>query len=695
MEQLPFNPRARIMLQLGNELIRNESIALLELVKNAYDADATMVSITMEKVDDQREGIIIIKDDGTGMDIDVIKNVWMQPGSDYRAKQLENNSVTEKFKRLPLGEKGIGRFAVHKLGNLIELVTRKYNSNEIYIIIDWDKFSESKLLNEVRIDIHERKPEVFMNANTGTMILLRNIRKSWKRGDVRNVFRALNSLCSPFDTTDSFKVNFKIDNEDWLEGLSCWESIKQHALFKFSCIITGNNITRFQYEFTPWPAMKRLKYRKVTEKDWKNFPGRMVRDKEEINLSPYQIGTVRFEGLMFDREAKILSLGMQDKKGFKEYLNANGGIRIYRDGIRVYNYGEPGNDWLDLNIRRVNTPVKRISNNIIIAAVSISRKDSTELIEKTNREGFVENEAYYALRDSLLYALNLIETQRQEDKDKLRIEYGPQKQTEPVVSRIGDLRKMIAEKIKETELKEKIINQLDRIEDDYKFINETLLRSAGAGLSLSVVIHEIDKIVDELTEVVKQKVTDERVKRLISHLAKLVEGYSILVKKSERKRWKLQDLIKQGIFNLEFRLEYHNVEIITVYSDRLKNESIECARNLIVSSIMNIIDNSIWWFYYAKVEKKKIYITISDEYSEFISLVIADNGPGLALPCEEIVKPFVSAKSDGMGLGLHIVSEVMTVHGGKLIFPEPGEFSIPDEFKDGTCAVLAFRKENS
>ena len=131
---------------------------------------------------------------------------------------------------------------------------------------------------------------------------------------------------------------------------------------------------------------------------------RMVdKSQEPIDLGKYQIGTIKFEGYIFDRQPKILALGVQDKKGLKEFLDNNGGIRVYRDGIRVYDYGEEGNDWLSLDIRRVNIPTKRVSNNLIISAIELDREKSSDLIEKTNREGFIENDAYFTIAQSILY----------------------------------------------------------------------------------------------------------------------------------------------------------------------------------------------------------------------------------------------------------------------------------------------------
>jgi anti-sigma regulatory factor (Ser/Thr protein kinase) len=109
-----FKPRARLLLQLGDQLIKNESIALVELVKNSYDADANIVSIYMENVDDPKKGVIIIEDDGYGMSADTVENVWLEPGSDFKTQKIKKLEVSPKYKRLPIGEKGIGRFGVQK-----------------------------------------------------------------------------------------------------------------------------------------------------------------------------------------------------------------------------------------------------------------------------------------------------------------------------------------------------------------------------------------------------------------------------------------------------------------------------------------------------------------------------------------------------------------------------------------------------
>src|SRR5436190_1025824 len=121
---LPFKPRARMLLLLGEQLIRDPGIAAFELVKNSYDADATEVTVELIHVDDAEAGRVIIEDNGCGMNWETVVNVWLEPGTDYREKQKEKGKRTPKFHRFPLGEKGVGRFAAHKLGRKVKLITK-------------------------------------------------------------------------------------------------------------------------------------------------------------------------------------------------------------------------------------------------------------------------------------------------------------------------------------------------------------------------------------------------------------------------------------------------------------------------------------------------------------------------------------------------------------------------------------------
>ncbi len=620
-------------------------------------------------------GIIIIEDDGYGMTPEVVENVWLEPGSDFKSQKIKNLEVSPKYNRLPIGEKGIGRFGVHKLGNIIEMTTKAKDSNEVFVKIDWTDFNSYKYLEQVPIKIIERSTPIhFTNNKTGTSIVIRKLRKNWERGTSREVKRSITSLASPFENNDSFKPSFEIlDKPGWFEGLLRWEDIKDYALFKFKVTVQDNIISEFEYKFTPWTTMTKLFPREVNINDPLIEAFKTLRFKDEnkkdsfFSLADYKIGKIVFEGYIFDLDAFILKMGVSDKKGFKDYLKSNGGIKVFRDGLRVYDYGEPENDWLGLDFRRFQQPTKAISNNLILGAVYLDRKDSSDLEEKTNREGFVDNEAYQAFKNAVLHIIELVETLRLHDKKKLKEIYGATAKSEPVMNILEETRRYVEEHVNEPPVKNQIIKYLVKIESDYKRINENLLKAAGAGLSMSVVVHEVEKIIYEVEKVLKVEQGSERVLKLVRHLSSLIDGYAEIIRRSSQTTENIVEVIDQSLFNTEFRLAAHEIEVLKEYKNYKGKSVLRITKNLLIGSLMNIIDNSIYWLDQKNIQaierkeefQKKIFITLAEQ-ELFVYLIIADNGTGFLIPTDDITEPFVSAKMGGMGLGLHIVKEIIT-----------------------------------
>lgn len=165
-EDLAFRPRARLLQMLGDQLIGSSRLAIFELVKNAYDADADTVLITLDKINTENAKIIV-EDNGEGMSADIIKNIWLVPAHDHKEQQKKEKRRT-KAGRLPLGEKGLGRFAVHKLGNEIQLVTRAKDSDECVLHINWQDLIDKPFLEDTRVEVVTRTPIIFTGDNTGT-----------------------------------------------------------------------------------------------------------------------------------------------------------------------------------------------------------------------------------------------------------------------------------------------------------------------------------------------------------------------------------------------------------------------------------------------------------------------------------------------------------------------------------------------
>lgn len=710
--KLIFKPRARLLLQLGDQLIKNENIAVLELVKNSYDADARNVKIKMENVGNRELGRIEIIDDGIGMDEDIIKNAWLEPGSDYKENQYRQNKLSEKYNRLPIGEKGIGRFGVHKLGDKIELITRKEGKNEIVVQIDWQEFAKKKYLDQAEIKIVERTPEYFIRNKHGTRIIITNLRTDWDRRMVRDLYRSLFTLSSPFKTVDHFTISFDIDNKDWISDFIKWDEVKDFALYYFKVKLAGSEIKEFTYKFTPWEDLDKVKPKTITlddqfVQDHQSIEVPSADDKKQkvvINLDKYNIGEVVFEGYIFDRDLKLLNLLEEQKiRQIKNYLDENGGIRVYRDNLRINEYGEKSNDWLSLDLRRVNVPTKRISNNIILSLINLKREDSSDLIEKTNREGFVENEAYNDFKAAILYVIGLVEKLRQVDKAEVRDKYSPSEQEEPVLHLTNELKTYIEKNIEEEKVRERVKKYIDDIERDYNEINEILLTTAGAGLTLGVGIHEVEKLIKELVQAAKSERITGKLNDLIKDIQTTVNNYLDLLKQSDKEIFSLKDLIKSALSNVEYRLKVHDIKIIDAFEKFSFEPKIECSRRFFLSAILNVIDNSIYWLEKKSrnlnrvntVFHKKILIDLIEEKNDKITILIVDNGNGFTLPTSKIIKPFITGKDDGMGLGLHITNQIMKVLNGYLLFPEKGDYDLPDEFANGAKIAFQFKLYHS
>jgi signal transduction histidine kinase len=256
---------------------------------------------------------------------------------------------------------------------------------------------------------------------------------------------------------------------------------------------------------------------------------------------------------------------------------------------------------------------------------------------------------------------------------------------------IAELKDTIEKNVTDSALKKELNVIISKIDTEYTRVSAILLKSAGLGLSLSVIIHEIEKVIKELNIAIKRDDSIQKIRSLSGHLAKLIKGYSIIISSYGNKKEDLAKLIEQATFNVEYRLEAHKIEVEKDFLKYKNSMKADCSRDLIIGTLMNIFDNSIYWLEYSRVKGRKIYISLSDYIPGYISIIIADNGNGFGLSPEEMVQPFMSLKPGGMGLGLHIANEVMSSNGGSLQFPQKGEVSIPAEFKNGAVLALAFK----
>ncbi|MET4385642.1 signal transduction histidine kinase [Bradyrhizobium sp. F1.4.3] len=687
-EKLIFRVRPRLLTLLGDQLIKDANLAVFELVKNAYDADATVCDVTLEHPTDRLKARITVEDDGVGMDEDTLRNVWMVIATDFRAVQRDDEKRTKKFHRFPLGEKGLGRLSAHKLGHSIRLITRRRGGEELVLDFNWDAIESAADLESAGVELEVREPETFKGNNHGTRFEITRLRETWTRGQARRLYRAVNSLCSPFRGPEDFEVLLSVPgHEDWLQNLFSAEDANKCALYHVRGAFEGATGT-FDYTFTPPPGHSK-QLTKSTEKGQKVELQKKVensRKSEALDLSKHKIGKVNFDFWLFDRDPAVLRDVTDDVKGLKDYLDENGGIRIYRDGIRVYDFGEPGNDWLNLDIRRVNTPTARTSNNQILGALRLDATKSGDLREKTNREGFIENEAFEDFRAAVISMLTQIEAEKTKDQRKLREVLG--KGTgKRVFEKLAEVREVLERKGVLAEVEPK----LKAAEKEMEIYRDQLLHAAVPGLTIGMMLHGAEKILDELRAATNRAGADpNRIRELVDRLYRAMRPVTNLLKNPNPGKTSASALIKEAIFSAEIRLQRHHITLINGMEKNCSDFPVRGSKQMLVASITNLIDNSIHWLETKDPKQKYLYIGTTEDIEEGPAIVVGDNGPGFGKDDpEDLIAPFFTRRAGGMGLGLYIVSEVMRVSRGRIVFPSKGDVDIPNQI-DGAVVALQF-----
>lgn len=744
-----FRPKARLMELLGEQLIKNHNIALFELVKNGYDADASKVEITLLEINSKEDGVIEVQDDGDGMSFETVTQVWLEPANKHKADFRDNGNRTKK-NRSPIGEKGVGRFAVQRLGTQVEMVTKSKGEDEVVVSIDWDDFLKNEYLDEAGIQVKKRTPKVFKKSSTGTRITISGLRTSWKRGDVRKLYRSVSSMTPPDlnPTSENIDLRFKskevdkqntftvdlnlLPNQGWLEGLFSPETATSNALFVFDFEISDEGM-KYVYQYKPYEAIiaeypKHISKRSVPKdlKDLyldvghgvnffkyeapelkiskaKNFKKRKDTPKlgrrDKDNPQALGIGKVKGRILGFDFDQDIYERYIKDETGgLVDYVRDNGGIRIYRDSLRVYNYGEPNDDWLQLDHRRVQSPTRRFGARQLMGAIHLDLNDSNELIENTNREGFVENAALEELRHIMMSVLNEFEVERNKDKSVLKkiLRYPPgevglvdPKKSSNVERLIDDLRETVAS----NKIYRPLVSHVDRVDKAYSETRDALMSAAGAGLGLVTVFHELERGVRGLHHSIMEGIEPVKLELMSTELISVLEGAMYMVSVKQFETISASRLLNYVLLTQEGRFKKHGITFLNGFSENKSIDfEIKGVRRILTSVLVNLLDNAIYWVDFKGEKEKYIWVGTTDDL-DGPAIVIADSGDGFRDTPEDVIAPFFTRRETGMGIGLYFADMAMKSHSGRLSFPEQHAIEVP-KVAVGARVAMVFKGDN-
>src|SRR5437867_1434248 len=489
------------MLILGEQLIRDEVAAVFELVKNAYDADATEVLVVLDNVESGSQGKIVVSDDGVGMTRKKLLDSWLEIGTLSKSSSADRRSPGG---RVYLGEKGIGRFAVHKLGKRTDLTTRAKDSKiEVDLTVDWTEFErgKSEYLDKIPVTWDEHEPRIFTGDRShrnGTRIIVSNLQTTWTQEMVTRLARNLSGIASPLAGLKNFTVDFQVIGS--LKRPSAAEtitSVLRSASYKFDDVIDSNGNLTAEYSFSR-PDLPDLKRRKEIHEnllDPEKYPRRAIKGgRREPACGPFKLKLFAWDLRPSDKKAVF-----GDIKIYNDIVRPNSGIRLYRDGFRILPYGNPDDDWLSLDARRVGKRFEaQISRNQVFGTIQITSKDNPDLRDKSDRGGLIDNEAFKDFVDLALKAIGVFERQRFYDHDLVEKAYGRTRADK--LARIEKGHTEIEEKLKKSAgqlnaestdtLLQLIADIRTEVTEVVEQIEEPLLVAAAVGLSYMVPSHE-------------------------------------------------------------------------------------------------------------------------------------------------------------------------------------------------------------
>ena len=469
-----FTVDTHLFRELGELLVGRDSTALVELIKNAYDADARLVTVHGERLSDPQRARITIKDNGTGMTEEVFRAGFLRVASRLKEK---GSRQSLRYKRRFTGAKGIGRLAAHKLARSIRIYSApgpelRNGREAIDATIDWDIVEKYQTLEDVPADaIKLAQSKTSTGQKPGTLIELKRLRRRWTQAERARFFAEVQTFQPPrilidppksivnnallFETpvvydTSAHDPGFKVELTGELDaGEEYWQTALQaaHWIIEIDATLSPGQV---RFNIVPTKKCKR-EFPEAAGEEY-------TMDHPDPNSGPFL-------------QARILVREGQASKGEKSWLGRSSGIRVYMEGFRVLPYGEPKDDWLSINAdytRRQKSlsflsnldfagePADEdegllfLRNSSYFGAVFLTQKNASSLRMLVNREGFIPESGYEHLVNILRTAIHLSVRVRASSKITSRRERSEKRReqaADSVDTSRKDLREVVAQSV--------------------------------------------------------------------------------------------------------------------------------------------------------------------------------------------------------------------------------------------------------
>lgn len=453
--QIPFTVSARTARLIGQENFANAEGAIIELVKNSYDADASICIIIIDPVNDN----IRILDNGDGMTEKIIRNQWMTIGTDDKKVNFKTKT------RIKTGAKGIGRFALDRLGKSSVMLTKTIDSESLVWDVDWNQFDNSgAVISDIKATLQIGNSDFWgeiiemqnftglkepiidhWKEEKGTLISIDKLKDTWDERATQSLFSNLEILVPPLET-NIFQIFLYSTLEPDKYG-KVLPTLCDDYDYKVSATVNDNQsviikVSRNELNFGDLKRIGFFEKSKLNEPQYQYSAFEKgvfeINTKLETLIAGFKgidknnnlskIGAFTFSFYFMKRgggQEKDEEVGKYPYKSVNysnrtNWLNKFGGIKIFRDNFRVRPYGETKSssfDWLDLGKRALSNPTVtrpgyRVRPQQVYGIVNISRIDNINFEDKSSREGLQENDTFTLFKEILKSVIEIFEQDR-------------------------------------------------------------------------------------------------------------------------------------------------------------------------------------------------------------------------------------------------------------------------------------------
>ena len=693
--RVAFRFHARALAALGRDLVTNDVVAVMELVKNAYDALATHVVVRIHAGDeDTNGGYIEISDDGHGMDYPTIQDVWCVIATPFRQERPVIRLGQRS--RLVTGEKGLGRLSAARLGRDIRVITKTDGGSVLEFSLNWDDLFAVDDLTDTTFDVSRLPTEAF-DGEHGTRIRIGALNSNWSDEKIEDLQENLVRFVSPFAKVEDFSLRLDVSGGG---GQSDIRSIKAPPFMsKPKYAIEGSVDTdgaiRSEYRYRPIDGSNGRE-RELRE-DWAVNRDSLPRSEQKgLNELNAGCGSFQFEirawDLTKDDTRDIAEHFGESRQHVRGVITSQRGVSVYRDDVLVLPKSDGARDWLGLDLRRVSRVGSRLSTSQVVGYVRITKSDNPRIVDTSDREGLVSNPATVAFRHLVTRIVTLLESERDIDRMKAK-DIGTAKDlfanlsAEPLVAKLEGLRDSGGGVGDAVEVAKDFGNELERsravIEKRFGYYN----RLAVIGTIAQMVIHEIRnrttvigrglRKAEELADRVRNEAAGravEMAKGSVKALEALADRFAPLANRGYRPGRRIS-VVEESIDRCRAMqapgTRSGRVEVEVPLGTRTP---VQIDPGEIDAIILNLIANSLYWMQHHHGENRLRFRLTPGPTPDRVTVSVDDSGPGIdPEDRDRVFWPGVTRKPDGIGMGLTVAAELVDGRGGKMRTIVPGE----------------------